>query len=176
MRPGRNMQIKQIKRSDSLVLILICCSSIALVTSRASTAYQNSANFQPQQNNSQNSGRVQTKPLPAPARWLGLIGEYGPDNDILLILEKDGKLCALFRRVEFQSLDEISRNVFRFPAQGAYANQRLIFRLDARGRATQAEIMPNLWASRQPSARDVLLASTILKRRQIEPESGHQLR
>ena len=23
------------------------------------------------------------KPAPAPARWLGLIGEYGPDNEIL---------------------------------------------------------------------------------------------
>ncbi len=88
-----------------------------------------------------------------------MIGEYGPDNDILLILEKDGKLCALFKRVEFQSLEEISRNVFRFPAQGAYANKRLIFRRDARGRATQVE-----------------LEHVVLKRRQIEPESGNQLR
>ena len=40
------------------------------------------------------------KPAPAPARWLGLIGEYGPDSDILYILEKDGKLHASFKRAE----------------------------------------------------------------------------
>src|SRR5260370_868203 len=28
------------------------------------------------------------RPLPAPARWRGLIGEYGLDNGILYILEK----------------------------------------------------------------------------------------
>jgi hypothetical protein len=40
------------------------------------------------------------KPAPAPARWLGLIGEYGPDSDILYILEKDGKLSASFKRAD----------------------------------------------------------------------------
>src|SRR3989441_5914879 len=34
------------------------------------------------------------KPSPPPARWRGLIGEYGPDDDIVYVLEKDGKLCA----------------------------------------------------------------------------------
>src|SRR5262249_52315192 len=35
------------------------------------------------------------KPAPPPARWSGLIGEYGWDHDILYMLEKDGKLYAL---------------------------------------------------------------------------------
>src|SRR6266852_3401553 len=48
---------------------------------------------------------TQTKPLPAPARWRGLIGEYGPDDDTLIILEKDGKLCASFKRAELEPLD-----------------------------------------------------------------------
>src|SRR5260370_1957193 len=149
------MRLSESKKPDHLVslslslLILICCSSIAVVTSSASTAYQNSANFQPQQNNSQNSGRVHTKPLPAPARWLGLIGEYGPDNDILFILEKDGKLCASFKRAEPEPLDEITRNTFKFPSPGPHALQTLVFERNRGGRATQ-----------------VALGSAVLKRRQ----------
>src|SRR5438552_641602 len=46
---------------------------------------------------SQSSAAAQAKPSPPPARWRGLIGEYGPDNDLLYVLEKDGKLCALFK-------------------------------------------------------------------------------
>ena len=94
------------------------------------------------------------KPAPAPARWLGLIGEYGPDSDILYILEKDGKLQASFKRAEPESLQEISQNVF------AYANQRLVFTRDRRGHATQVQ-----------------LNETTLSRRRIEPEAGaNQLR
>ena len=99
------------------------------------------------------------KPAPAPARWLGLIGEYGPDSDILYILEKDGKLCASFKRAEAQPLRQISPNAFVFP-EGSHANQRLVFTRDARGRATH-----------------VKLNETVLQRRRIEPEAGaNQLR
>jgi len=101
-----------------------------------------------------------SKPSPAPARWLGLIGEYGPDNDILYILEKDAKLCASFKRAEPEPLQEISRNVFAFPVSGPHANQRLIFTRERNARATQ-----------------VKLNDTILQRRRIEPEAGaNQLR
>ena len=97
----------------------------------------------------------QAKPRPAPARWLGLIGEYGPDNDILYILEKDEKLCTLFKRVEFEPLEEISRNVFKFPAAGPRSNKQVIFTRDANGRASQVEV-----------------DGTVFKRRQIGPEAG----
>jgi D-alanyl-D-alanine dipeptidase len=94
------------------------------------------------------------KPAPAPARWLGLIGEYGPDSDILYILEKDGQLHASFKRAEPESLKEISPNVF------AYANQRFVFTRDRRGRATEVQL------------NDIKLS-----RRRIEPEAGaNQLR
>ena len=149
------MQSKQIKRSASLVLILIGYCSIALVTSNSSSAGKLSASLQPQQNTAESSASAQAKPLPAPARWRGLIGEYGPDNDILIILEKDGKLCALLKRVEFSPLDEVSKNIFRFPAQGQRAGQLLTFTRDPHGRASQVE-----------------LEKVVLKRRQIEPESG----
>jgi D-alanyl-D-alanine dipeptidase len=99
------------------------------------------------------------QPKPAPARWLGLIGEYGPDNDTVIVLEKDGKLSASFKRAEPEALEEISQNVFKFPAPGPHALQNLTFERDQRGRATQAAV-----------------DAVILKRRQIEPETGNQLR
>jgi len=109
----------------------------------------------------QASGRsLQSKPSPAPARWRGLIGEYGPDDDILIVLEKDGRLCAWFKRSqEFEVLNEINRNTFKFPVPGPHAEQRLSFERDRTGRATQAAV-----------------DATVLKRRPIEPESGNQLR
>ena len=59
------------------------------------------------------------KPKPAPVSWRGLIGEYGPDDDILIILEKDRRLCALFKRSQkFEVLDEVDRNTFKFPVPG----------------------------------------------------------
>jgi D-alanyl-D-alanine dipeptidase len=100
------------------------------------------------------------KPAPAPARWLGLIGEYGADNDILYILEANGKLSASFKRAAAEPLQEISKNVFAFAANGPHANQRLAFTRDRNDRAIQ-----------------VKLNDTILQRRRIEPEAGaNQLR
>src|ERR1044071_8022652 len=83
---------------------------------------------------------IASKPSPAPARWRGLIGEYGPDDDILIILESEGRLVALFKRTQFEPLDEVSKSVFRFPPPGAHAGQRLVFTRDAHGRATQVEL------------------------------------
>jgi D-alanyl-D-alanine dipeptidase len=101
------------------------------------------------------------KPAAAPARWLGLIGEYGPDNEILYILEKDGKLCASFKRATPEALlPGASGNVFVFPLFSTLANQRLVFTRDRNGRATQVQ-----------------LGDTTFHRRQIEPEAGaNQLR
>ena len=100
------------------------------------------------------------KPAPAPASWLGLIGEYGPDNDIVYILEANGKLAASFKRAAPEPLQEISHNVFAFTANGPHANQRLNFTRDRNDRATQ-----------------VKLNDAILQRRRIEPEAGaNQLR
>ena len=155
----RSKQEKRIVSPALLLNLLACCCAIAVVTSTASSALRVSSTLHTQQSTTQPSAPAQAKPLPAPARWRGLIGEYGPDNDILLILEKDGKLCALFKRVEFEPLDEVSKNVFRFPAQGTRAGQQLIFTRDARGRATQVEV-----------------ETVVRQRRQIEPESGNQLR
>jgi serine beta-lactamase-like protein LACTB len=99
------------------------------------------------------------KPAPAPARWLGLIGEYGTEKEILYILEKDGKLCSSFNRSEPQPLREVSRNVFAY-AFSQLEGQRLVFTRDRSGRATQVTIL-----------------GATLKRRRIEPQAGaNQLR
>jgi D-alanyl-D-alanine dipeptidase len=155
----RNMRLlngKQRERFLSLALrlLIIACCSIALLTPPVS-----SAGFHPKEYPAQSTLTAQAKPLPPSARWLGLIGEYGPDDDILIILEKDGKLCASFKRAEPEPLDEITRNDFKFPALGPHALQQLIFERNRNGRATQ-----------------VAVDAVILKRRQIEPESGNQLR
>ena len=94
------------------------------------------------------------KPAPAPARWLGLIGEYGTDKEILYILEKDGKLCASFKRAEPEPLREISRNVFAY-SFGQLAGENVVFTRDRSGRATQVKIL-----------------GAALQRRRIEPEAG----
>jgi CubicO group peptidase (beta-lactamase class C family)/D-alanyl-D-alanine dipeptidase len=95
------------------------------------------------------------KPQPLPPRWKGLVGEYGWDHDILYIFEKDGKLWALIEWFEFDPLEEISENVFKFPDRGLYDGERLIFTRDAKGHATE-----------------VVAANVTFKRRQVGPEEG----
>ncbi len=95
------------------------------------------------------------KPEPAPALWRGLIGEYGWDHDVLYIFEKDKKLWALIEWFEFDPLEQVSENVFKFPDRGLYDGERLIFTRDKSGRATQVEA-----------------ASVVFKRRNVGPEEG----
>ncbi len=95
------------------------------------------------------------KPAPAPKRWRGLIGEYGPDNGILYILEKDGSLCALFKGAETEVLKELSSNRFVFSGSGPRTGQRLVFTRDRKGRSTAVKI-----------------EAAEFDRRQIEPQDG----
>ncbi len=95
------------------------------------------------------------KPAAAPARWNGLIGEYGWDHDILYILEKDGKLHALIEWYDDYPLTEISKDVYAFPDYGLYHGEKLTFTRDKNGRATQA-----------------LVGYVVFKRRKIDGEDG----
>jgi len=144
----RLLENKSERRTLSVALLLLlvsaCLSAIVIPTALRATASQTSSVSQPK---------------PAPARWLGLIGEYGPDDDTVIILEQDGRLCASFKRAVPEPLDEISNDIFKFPAPGPHATQHLTFERNARERATQ-----------------VAVDAVILKRRQIEPETGNQLR
>src|SRR5687768_6706077 len=54
------------------------------------------------------------KPPPAPVRWRPLIGEYGRDSETVVILESDGKLCALFKPTELAPLKQLTSDSFEF--------------------------------------------------------------
>jgi CubicO group peptidase (beta-lactamase class C family)/D-alanyl-D-alanine dipeptidase len=96
-----------------------------------------------------------TKPASLPAKWAGLIGEYGWDHNILYILEKDGKLHALIEWFFLYPLEEASADVFKFPASGLYDGEKLVFTRDRTGRATQ-----------------VVAAGVRFPRRRIDGEDG----
>jgi D-alanyl-D-alanine dipeptidase len=99
-------------------------------------------------------------PPAAPASWRGLIGEYGPDYDILYIYERDGRLWALIEWFFPYPLTQLSRDTFAFPANGLYDGERIVFTRDKSGRATGATA-----------------AGVPFARRNIEPKAGtNQLR
>jgi CubicO group peptidase (beta-lactamase class C family)/D-alanyl-D-alanine dipeptidase len=77
-------------------------------------------------------------PDPPPAKWLGVIGEYGWDHDTLYILERDGQLNALIEWFFLYRLTEESPDVYRFPDFGLYHDEKIAFTRDATGRATKA--------------------------------------
>lgn len=79
------------------------------------------------------------RPGPAPARWRGLIGEYGWDHNTLYVLERDGQLHALIEWFFLYPLREISREAFAFPDWGLYHGERLVFDRDPSGRARAVE-------------------------------------
>jgi D-alanyl-D-alanine dipeptidase len=99
------------------------------------------------------------RPSPAPARWKGLIGEYGPDYDTLYILEKDGKLHALVGWFEYDPLTPVSDTVFRFPDHGLYDHETLTFTRGGDGRASA-----------------VRMGAVKLDRRSVGPEDGKSFR
>ena len=74
-------------------------------------------------------------PAPPPA-WTGLVGEYGWDHNTLFVLERHGRLEALVEWFTSYPLQEVSPDVFRFPATGLYPDETLRFTRDASGRAT----------------------------------------
>jgi D-alanyl-D-alanine dipeptidase len=125
----RILENKSERRTLSVAVLLLllsaCLSAIVIPTASQATASQASSVSQPK---------------PAPARWLGLIGEYGPDDDTVIILEQDGRLSASFKRAKPEPLEEVSKDVFKFPAPGPHALQQLIFARDPRGRATQVAV------------------------------------
>jgi CubicO group peptidase (beta-lactamase class C family)/D-alanyl-D-alanine dipeptidase len=99
-------------------------------------------------------------PKDARTTWRGLLGEYGPDYDILYIYERDGRLWALIEWFFPYPLTEVSRDTFAFPANGLYDGERIVFARDKAGRATEA-----------------ITAGVRFARRNIEPKAGtNQLR
>jgi serine beta-lactamase-like protein LACTB len=96
-----------------------------------------------------------TEPKPVPKKWAGLIGEYGWDHNTLFILERDGRLHALIEWVFLYPLTEVSADVYKFPDWGLYHDEKLVFRRDGKGRATEVEA-----------------ACVVFERRKIDGENG----
>jgi CubicO group peptidase (beta-lactamase class C family)/D-alanyl-D-alanine dipeptidase len=93
--------------------------------------------------------RVESKTLPKlptpvpsdiPAKWRGLIGEYGWDHDILYVFEKDKRLNVLIEWMEFDALTQVTDDVFNFPSHGLYDSEKAVFTRDASGNATQVQV------------------------------------
>jgi CubicO group peptidase (beta-lactamase class C family)/D-alanyl-D-alanine dipeptidase len=99
-------------------------------------------------------------PEAASSSLRGLIGEYGPDYDILYVYERDNRLWALIEWFFPYPLTPVSRDTFAFPPNGLYDGERIVFARDRAGRATEARA-----------------AGVRFTRRNIEPKAGtNQLR
>ena len=98
-------------------------------------------------------------PLPPPPHWVGLIGEYGWDHNVLYILERDGRLHALIEWFFLYPLTELSPDVYAFPDWGLYHGERLVFARDDAGRASSVEA-----------------ASVVFERREVGTEAGGTFR
>ena len=79
-------------------------------------------------------------PQTPPAEYASLIGEYGPDYDVLYVREKDGKLNALIEWFFEYPLERVSRDVYRFPPYGLYDGQEIAFHRGVDGRADAATV------------------------------------
>ncbi len=95
------------------------------------------------------------EPPPSPHVWDGLIGEYGWDYDTLHILEKDGRLTSLIEWYDYEPLQQISTDTYRYPARGLYDGETLHFTRDAKGRATEVRV-----------------GAVVFKRRAVGPADG----
>jgi D-alanyl-D-alanine dipeptidase/CubicO group peptidase (beta-lactamase class C family) len=98
-------------------------------------------------------------PADVPARWRGLIGEYGTDANTVYLLERTGRLSVLVDWFYEFPLTEVGVDRFVMPNRGRYAEEPLVVHRDATGRATQ-----------------LTLGGTVLMRRSLQGEDGSTFR
>jgi CubicO group peptidase (beta-lactamase class C family)/D-alanyl-D-alanine dipeptidase len=104
--------------------------------------------------------RVETKkPASCPPQYLGLIGEYGPEHNVLFVFEKDGKLHCNVEWFFVYPLREIKPNVYALPERGLYIGEQLVFTRDGTGHATECKVGP-----------------VVFKRRHLDGEDGQTFR
>jgi len=90
------------------------------------------------------------EPTPVPEHWKGLIGEYGWDHNILFIRAEEGKLRALIEWFFDYPLEEISEDIYGFPDYGLYHGEKLVFKRDEQGQASEVEAASVLFKRRPP--------------------------
>jgi CubicO group peptidase (beta-lactamase class C family)/D-alanyl-D-alanine dipeptidase len=93
-------------------------------------------------------------PADLPTRWKDLVGEYGWDHDILYVLERNGKLAVLIEWFEYDPMNEISADAFRFPDSGLYDHETLTFVRDGQGKVTGVRVGPVLFPRRAVGPED----------------------
>ena len=128
-------------RKIGLTQLLLGIELFALLTASAHSIYAIES-----YGVSSSPGRSQVattpKPQPAPARWRPLIGEYVRESETVIILEKDGMLCALFKRTELAPLKEIRSNLFEFDRSTARKGERVVFSREISGKVTRLTVGP----------------------------------
>jgi D-alanyl-D-alanine dipeptidase len=137
---------KTLKWSHDLRRALPVLALVALASCRTALPAQASINAQ----------HVSNAPPAPPQRWLGLIGEYGPDSAIRIVLERGGQLYLHVRdTLTDVRLSELSSDRFEL---GDAGRAIVVFSRGASDRATAMSI-----------------GAQQLQRRKIGPESGNQL-
>jgi D-alanyl-D-alanine dipeptidase len=81
------------------------------------------------------SPQLGPKPADAPEDWKGLIGEYGPDNSVYSVLEKDGQFRILVPQQGELPFKKVGEDQFVFPAFDV--PWRAVFTRDSSHLATQ---------------------------------------
>ena len=77
-----------------------------------------------------------------PDEWLGLIGEYGWDHNILYVYEDEGSLWVLIEWIEKNKLIQENKTLFKFPkGTGMYRSEKLNFKINENGIATEVSIL-----------------------------------
>jgi CubicO group peptidase (beta-lactamase class C family)/D-alanyl-D-alanine dipeptidase len=79
-----------------------------------------------------------SRPPPPPDAWLGLIGEYGFDHNVLHVFEDQGELHALIEWFFDYTLTRESDDVWAFPDHGLYFGEKIVFARGADGVAREA--------------------------------------
>jgi D-alanyl-D-alanine dipeptidase len=77
------------------------------------------------------------------------VGEYGPEEEPLYILEDHGHLAAIVGRGEPEVLTPGAAHAFNLPAGGPHGGQLLIFTLDGAGSVASAQLGPIVYSRRQ---------------------------
>ncbi len=93
-------------------------------------------------------------PAEIPAKWKGLIGEYGWDHNTLVILEDNQQLVALIEWFYYYPLTQLDDDTFAFPDYGLYHGERLKFSRAADGTATQVVAAEVKFARRDVGTKD----------------------
>lgn len=84
---------------------------------------------------------IESKESCFPCSWEKLIGDYGPDYNIMKVYEKDGRLTVLIEWFYEYPLEPIEGLRFKFPDYGLYNDEEFIF-IEEDGKVVEALVGP----------------------------------